>query len=338
MLAPSRVAFLALVLGASSPLTIGCMVDTGSEPVSSDEAALEQANGGMTTAAEDPGFGEETILNAETLDTTFADSKDLTTDAAALPGAKSYRLVLLWGHLPPAHDTEDANVTPKPIDWSGNVSVDAGAIGVERTLRFDPKDSVSPRTSPQEVSFVSHTLPAVDGLLLHVVIPSGGSTLVHFDTAALSTDIDLTEVAQKGGGAVQLGDGRNGLGFAGYADVAGCNKGFVFGRWIKAHAGFGHLRGRVVDGNGEALGHVRGIWGHAPKKDKNVFFGKYIDSNGEFRGLFGGEYGGGAFAGLWKTANPKDGGVIEGRYFDGPDANDGKGFYVSRWSEACAAK
>jgi hypothetical protein len=339
MVARSSALSLSLVLALASTASLGAIGCDGSlgsgENIDDDEAALELDDGGMTTTDEDPAFGDQAVASAEALDATFADQSDVTSDIVQKPGASRYRVMLLWGHLPAAHDQVDENVAPAPIDWTGTVSIDTGAIGVKRTLRFDPKDHLAPRTSPVEVSFVSHTLPAVDGLLLDIAVPSGGAKVLHIDTAALQTDIDLADLDGKGRGVVPVGDGRNALAYAGYAEPEGCAKGFVFGRWIKKHADFGRLRGRVIDGAGEELGHVRGLWGHAPKRDEQVFFGKFINTEGQFRALFGGTYDDGAFEGLWKTKDPAHRGTIEGRYFDGPDQDDGKGFFVSRWSEKC---
>jgi hypothetical protein len=157
---------------------------------------------------------------------------------------------------------------------------------------------------------------------------------LHFQTAALTTDIDLSQLAQKGGGTTPLGDGRNGMAYLGFQDEPGLAKGFVLGHWGKLDASVGRLRGRVVDGDGRELGHVRGIWGHAPKKDQDRFFGKYIDHEGQFRGLFGGQYGDGRFQGKWGTASPANVGVVEGRYSDGYERGDDRGMFLGRWSEA----
>src|SRR6185369_6076850 len=112
-------------------------------------------------------------------------------------------------------DPSDVTPTPTPVDWTGGVSVDQGAIGVKRTLKFDLHDSVDPRNAPNVVTFVSHTLPHVDGLLLKIVVPAGGSQTLHFDTAALGADIDLSQLDAKGGGRVDV-DGRNGLAWIGF--------------------------------------------------------------------------------------------------------------------------
>ena len=336
MFVRSHLTMLSRILAAASVLALGCVAED--DESTEIEAALDEANGAMTTAPEQPAFGDPAVVAAPELVTTFADGASMTAPTLSNGGARLYHVALLWGHLPPAHDQSDDDVEPQHIDWTGSIHVDQGAIGVKKTLRFDPHDSVAPRTDPKVVSFVSHTLPAVDGLLLHVAVPGSGDPVVHFHTAALSADIDLAEVAAKGEGAIPLGDGRNGVAVVGYADTPGCTKGFLFGRWVKLHANLGKFRGRVVDGNGDELGHVKGIWGHAQKHDANLFFGKYIDADGEFRGLFGGTYGGGEFQGRWGTVNPENQGALQGRYFDGFDEGDGRGMYVGRWSEKCGAE
>jgi hypothetical protein len=287
----------------------------------------------MTRAAEAPGFADEEVLAVSDLSLNLADKLDLVSPVMGQAGATSYHVLLLWGHLPKAHDQEDADVQPSPIEWSGSVSVDQGAIGLKRTLAFDEHDSMAPRDAPNSLSFISHTLPAVDGVLLHVAIPSGGAKLLHFGTAALTTDIDLSDLH---GGAVPLGDGRNGLAFIGYEDSPGVARGFVLGRWVKLQASLCKLRGRVVSGDGDVLGHMKGIWGHAPRRNADVFFGKYINTDGEFHGLFGGKYGDGSFQGIWGTADPQNAGVLEGRYVDGFDEADGRGAFLGRWSETIA--
>src|SRR5262249_3569224 len=145
--------------------------------------------------------------------------------------------------------------------WTGSVSTD-GALGLERTLRFDPGDRVLPRENAQSISFVSHTLPRVDGLYLHVVLGPNAAPKLHFATKSLTTDLDLSALARDPGGIVRLDDGRNGLFFIGYRDD-GCARGLLFGRWRKIAPGLGSFRGVVGDSHADRIGHIRGIWGHA---------------------------------------------------------------------------
>lgn len=333
-LKPSTLGLFALALVAGCSSKSNSQDDEGPGLVT-EEQQLDMTNGGYDTNDTDPYFADPQVQALEVMETASADTTDMTADVASVAGATSYHVALIWGHLPPAQDATDADSAPNVMDWNGSVSVDAGAIGLKRTLQFDAHDSVLPRTDPTTVSFDSHTLPFVDGLYLKVVIPAGSSPKLHFATATLTTDIDLSQLAADGFGVDRLPDNLNGLAYAGYTDVPNCARGLMLGRWVKDRAALGRFRGVVIDGDGEALGHVRGIWGHAPKHDANLFFGKYIDTAGQFRGLLGGTYGDGSFSGVWGTRDPSNVGHLEGVYSDGYDRDDGRGVYIGRWSEAC---
>lgn len=338
----ARTALILALGSALAAFSVGCSGahpkssgDDTSGDVASTQASLDDANGGLTNSDEAPAFGDAKVEALPDFTTDQADAQDPTTEAAAASGAKSFHVALLWGHLPAPHDGDDTDTDPQLMSWVGSVSVDAGAIGVKRTLAFDRADKVLPRTSASTVAFDSHTLPFVDGLFLRVVVPAGGSTALHFKTAALTTDIDLASLEGKAGGVDRLADGRNGLAYIGYADVKDCARGLAFGRWVKLRARLGAMRGRVIDDGGDTIGHVRGIWGHAPRADKNVFFGKYIGLGGEHRGLFAGTYGDGEADGIWGTRDPKDAGAMQLFYSDGYDKDDGRGVWLGRWSEKC---
>ena len=53
-----------------------------------------------------------------------------------------------------------------------------------------------------------------------------------------------------------------------------------------------------MDDEGEPSGHIRGIYGRR-ENGEQVFFGKFINREGEFKGIFRGEYGDGHFGGRW---------------------------------------
>ena len=94
----------------------------------------------------------------------------------------------------------------------------------------------------------------------------------------------------------------------------------------------------MSDGDGNRLGDVRGPWGHAAKRDANVWFAKYIGVDGDARGLAFGNYGEGTFDGLWGAASENDTvgvGTTEGFYSDAYDTGDGRGVWIGRWSEKC---
>jgi hypothetical protein len=304
---------------------------------SQTQAALDTDNGGLTTAAETPMFGDPNVAQLPEFVGDYADPQDMTVEAAKVQGAKRYHLAVIWGHLPPAHDADEIDAIPQIMDWTGSLSVDAGAIGVKRALAFDGVkygDKLLPRNDAQTVSFVSHTLPHVDGLFVSVILPPNASPMLHFRTKSLSTDIDLSTLALKPGSATRLDDSRNGMFTIGYQDD-GCARGLVFGRWMKMRPALGGFRGVVMNGEGAGIGHIRGIWGHSVKKNENLFFGKYIDRNGDFRGLLGGKYGLGVFGGVWGTVDPKNVGGLEGYYSDGYERGDGRGVFLGRWAEKC---
>ena len=314
----------------------GCAASTGvpeadDEEVASIEAALARDNGGFAPTDERPDFDDSEVAQLPAFDAIYGDKNP----AAAPAGLRAYKIVLLWGHFPNAHDADETQVIPQKVDWTGSVSVDSGAIGLSSTLRFDEKDSVAPRTEAKSLSFISRTYPAVDGLVLRVAVPAGSQTL-HFTTAAMNADIDLSTLGRDVGGVKPLGDGRNGLAWVGFPDAPGCSNGFVFGHWSKLKPGVGKLKASVYDDAGTRVGRAKGIWGHAKQANKNVFFGKYIGNDGAHKGLFGGLYGEGKATGLWGNRVTREGGVLQGFYSDGYDKTDAKGVWLGRWSEPCA--
>lgn len=336
MLNTHTTALLSIALAGATAL-IGCAADvTVDEDVAAIEEALNQEDGGYTTADEAPAFDDQEIYQTPELVDDFADPVDMISEQIALPEMVHRRVMLMWGNLPPLDQSLPAPI----INWSGEVNVGVGALGLRRTLVFDKEDGVLPRSNPQTIAFKSHTLPHVDGLLIDVVGPKSG--VLRFDTAAMSVNIDLASLDANGRGYEPLGDGTNGLAYAGHLVHPGCAEGFLFGHWknlvtIPENDPIGRFRGRVAASDGAPLGHVKGIYGYADKLDQHVFFGKYINHDGQFRGLLGGEYGGGEYHGLWKTVLPANNGKLGGRYFDGPVKNNGRGIFVGRWAEACGA-
>ena len=330
------------LLGASSLLVLACSGQKATSGNGVSSAALDSANGGLSPATKEaPAFGDATVEALPVMDATLAqqvDPTDPTVTMAATPGATAYRIALVWGHLPAPHDATSVDPDPQLEDWTGSVSVAVGTIGLKRTIAFDANDSIDPRTNAQTLGFISHTLPYVDGLLLRVVIPAGATPTVAFTTKALSTTIDLSALAQGVGGVQRLADDVEGLAWVGFPED-GCARGFVHGRWVKDAPALGRLVGAVSDGDGELLGHVRGLWGHAPKRDADVWFAKYIDTDGDAKGLALGKYGDGTFDGVWGAKDETDTvsvGTTEGFYSDGYERGDGRGVWLGRWSAACA--
>ncbi len=313
--------------------------DTTADPAADEavqvESALDQNNGGLDTLDETVAFGDPMVQATPEL-VSFSDSTDLTPPANPPPDLTRLRVMLLWGNLPSVAD-QQATTPPdaKPISWNGKISLDLGAMKVHKTLKFDANDGVAPREKPNEVSFKSTTLPHVDGLLIELIAPSSGS--LHFSTDALSADIAIKDLMPTGHGAALVGVGDNGLAVAGNVPTeSGSADGMLIRHWKNIVNNVGRFRGRVVSGEGDMLGHIKGIYGHAKKVNKNVFFGKYIDTEGKFKGLFGGGYGMGAFQGQWATHDPGNEGMLDGLYYPGHQGGDGDGFFIGRWMDKCA--
>ena len=117
--------------------------------------------------------------------------------------------------------------------------------------------------------------------------------------------------------SVEHVDERNGLAWIGYEELPGCDRGLLFGRWIKRRPALGGLRGHIVGPSGEPAGRVRGVWGHSARRDANVFFGKAINPGGEPIALFGGTYGDGQAHGRWLSLHPRELGHVQIVYNDG---------------------
>ena len=114
-----------------------------------------------------------------------------------------------------------------------------------------------------------------------------------------------------------------------------CDRGFVRGRWHALRPGLGRFLGVATDADGQRIGHLRGIWGQRGG-GAQVFFGKYIDGAGRFRGLMVGSYADGGFRGRWLVGTG-DHGLIHGLYRDGAAAEAIGGAFVGRWAETSCA-
>jgi hypothetical protein len=94
------------------------------------------------------------------------------------------------------------------------------------------------------------------------------------------------------------------------------------------------FHGFVVERDGSALGHVRGIYGHRQNGDQ-VVFGKFIDASGKFIGLIVGTYDSGEFKARW-IDRAGDHGAIHGKYFESKDVRGGG--FIARWAETSCSE
>jgi hypothetical protein len=93
-------------------------------------------------------------------------------------------------------------------------------------------------------------------------------------------------------------------------------------------------RGVIANADGEPTGHIRGIWGQR-QDGTHVMFGKFIATDGSFRGLVNGTYENGHYRARWLTS-AGDHGVLGGMYIDAP--NMPGGVFMGRWAETGCAE
>lgn len=322
-----------IFLGALLVSMTACSASNSGPTAADVQHDLDVNFGGFDDKREAPNFGDDAIASLPRFDDTFASTAQLDGSSDAI-GA--YRVALLWGHFPGANDASDSDCDAQPATWNGSITVDAGGIDVVRTLSFDDGDSVDARTDPKSVSFTSHTLPFVDGMIVRVRMPIGAASKLHFMTSELGVDVDLDVVAA-GSGMIFHGATDQGLAVVGWNDTAAtCPSGVAYGRFVKLGAAVGTLRGRLAGGNGDDLGVVRGIWGHAKGREADVFFTKSIDAAGNFGSVALGQYATGAITGAQGDMASQHGKLV-GVYSDGYDRPDGRGVFVAKWSSVCSA-
>ena len=142
-------------LGTLALFASGCgaKVSSTSDDGTQASSELDADDGGMDAVDEPVEFGDSAFAAVPELTNDQIDATDMTATAAATAGATRYHVALLWGHLPAPMDPSDADVDPQPIDWTGSIAVDDGAIGVKKTLAFDLRDHIDPRTDAKTVSW-----------------------------------------------------------------------------------------------------------------------------------------------------------------------------------------
>jgi len=333
----ARWMMVAAALGGSAWLG-GCASEGGPEAADTGavQSALELPTGGFEMTDEAAALGIDADLDAagllgEELPAFDATATSVTVrDSAGTPGAIEYRVAVEWGQLP-----ADLAVTT-PHDWSGSISVNRGAVVVERTLRFEPAtDRLLPRTSARSVAFTSATLPHHDGIVLRVIdpTPAASEPLVLTYAAvsgAASGAVALTHIVATPGELVSAADGSRMVAIASDYDVSSCAHGFLEGRWVALAPNLGVFYGRVLGPRGDLYGYVRGIWGRRASGEQ-VFFGKYVGPLGHFLGLLAGHYGDGRFDGGWINLLGTQG-RLGGAASEGAVDGDGHGAFLGAFA------
>ncbi|MEO7735016.1 MAG: hypothetical protein ABIY55_28940 [Kofleriaceae bacterium] len=318
--------------------TVACLDRGGGGDSQSVSSALEQPSGGYDTANEAAAFGADDEIASAAIegDTAAVDAMandPATTAMDQASGGNGFKVVLLWGKLPADRTATTAR------DWTGSLKVSRGGLIVRRTIAFeDATDHLLPRAALDTVSFASFTRPYVDGLVLTVLDPgpstSSAQTLTY--TPANNTasyTLDLTQLAA-GPIVVDAGDGYKMIAIGHRRQANACDRGFMRGRWHALSPHLGTYLGVVTNEDGDRVGHVRGVFGQRRNGDA-VLFGKFIDREGQFRGLLIGSFADGEYHARW-IDRQGDHGSAHGAYFEGQAASTGH--FLGRWAEAsCSA-
>ena len=324
---------LALVLAATACVDNS---SSGLPDTAEVESELELENGGLDTTNEAPMFGEQEVFTQAQIerDAPAADpmASDPTIAELDTATAARRRILIAWGRMPADPTATDGR------DWSGSLRLSRGGMIIGRTVGFESAtDRVAPRTARDLVEFTSVTRPFADGLALRVIDPDPTSadalTLTYHSNVANQDHV--LDLAQLDAGPVSI-DAGNGFRVVavGLRDRDACDHGFLRGRWVALRENLGAYRGLIVNADGEVTGHIRGIWGQRRNGDK-VMFGKFIATDGTFRGLVAGTYEAGHFHARWLTS-AGDHGVLGGMYVDAPNMRGG--VFAGRWGETGCAE
>jgi hypothetical protein len=312
----------------------GCSKQSPDEPKTEIES-IDQEDGGFTTSQEpvddylvaDFGADEDAEAGDLSKDPSIASLLDST-------GLKVYYLRLTWGML--EWDSTATTIT----DWSGAATITRGKLVLLRTIRFESGEDwiVRPRTSQQELAWVSKTLYHFDGVRIAIIdkdtTDTPGTLTINmgpysntFTFAELDSMNAVVDVDAAGNQFSIVSRGREIVALAG---------GFLEGRWVKEeNRDGGRFWGKWVQSNGDHAGYVKGIWG-VNRQGNQVIFGKYFSKTGAFKGLLRGEWGydnvtlgKGWFKGVWLNERRANIGTLIGTF----NTKDDKGFFQGHWKQ-----
>ena len=273
-------------------------------------------------------------------------------------------LRLRWGMVTGPQDSLIVPDGPCDVtDWSGEIRTDRGIVLVRRLIRFEqPHDHiVRPRSNKQTVDFVSHTACHFDGLLLQIIerpedFESNNTdpNLLHIEAGPYSGVYEVEALAGLND-IIEVDDQGNLMQLNGFnlSDLAYCPKGFLAGRFRRLPVEnpeltlgeedpgiqVGRMAGVNTNLQGRINGFMRGGYGLDPEGNR-VFFAKYIDRRGAFRGLMTGTWEPAenernlrSFEGHWINAAGTTEGMLGGRAHALEDFPGG--FYEGRWTTIC---
>lgn len=339
---------------------VGCGQDSATS--SNENESLADDFGGFDASAEAPGFGDPELISNMEGDEDYNDDILTSPEVDSLVNnnqAGVYVLRAVWGSL--EYDSTITEIT----DWTGTLTISRGAIVVRKLIRFEPGQDyiIRPRTARDTIAWVSATTVHHDGIFFQIYVPPTTITdeqvvvtspvTVKFETGPFSITFNLDELVALDT-IYYLDDSVNAVAFRGFKyHPHPCPKGFLEGHWGVDSTGQGVFRGRWISRNGLLVGHLRGYWGRMDVDGivMNIFYGKYIDLSGNFRGLLKGIYqphpsahanpnafahAAGWFYGHFYDGNGAVQGVLKGHYkMPRNDARGRLGYFAGRWKTYC---
>lgn len=299
-------------------------------------------DGGYTDEDEEANFGLETMEqyteDEEEEDPTVTAEEEESAERMA--GTDVYLIRIVWGNLElnPRHerrDRGDEDEKTAPIDWDGSLSYDGAAdLILKRVILFEGRDHIIDEDDPKSIEWVSHTGPHIDGIVAKlIVVPGTTPDLLTFRTEALTQEIALEDLDHYNE-IVTLDEDGHGAAFTALkVNDDDCPEGFLEGKFHNRPGGRegGMFRGRVLSEVGALNGHIRGHYG--VREGEEVFFGKYINHTGRFRGLLRGTYDEDSFEGAWMAADHAIEGTLNGKFVSGEDVESG--FFQGFWEQSC---
>jgi hypothetical protein len=370
--AAMRRILLAISIIALFALAYGCQwLDTGTAPEAANSEQimdLDSPTGGFTFTDEEPAFGEDELFdpmfNEIAVDDSTADSTQVK-ELIRHRNVKIFRLRSIWGHLISTYEDtlETHNTEYCPVDWSGMMKLEGGAILIERIIAFDKGDCVT-REDVGTISWTSLTGPHIDGLQVMLVVPWGpeDSTEAYvepkllFETGPFSRTFSLEELASLS--LIEPVDRcGNGISINAHIMPAYCPYGFLAGAWKNVPPDtiaaadtndtekiiLGVYRGIWISERGTPGGYLKGVFGVNSLGDQ-VFFGKYVDMTGRFKGILKGTYGTcpvltdtaeypyGFFRGVWINEDRVTAGGLKGHWVT---REPGFGYFHGVWGQFC---
>jgi hypothetical protein len=331
----ARTAVLGAALLALFFLAGGCGREksTGSEDILTPEnqtVDLNAENGGFLAVDEAPAFGDADLATETTLEENPADGyaglsirQRERIESLERGRPLHYALTVIWGDL---RNGDAGSLNPPEqgdaVVWDGSMVLSAGAVRLLNLIDFErPEDRILPRATPEELAWASITHGDQDGLRALLIVPRADTTgsaappeTLRFkagdyrrdfavaDLEGLNEVVSLTDTEQISFRAVR-------------ADPAVSTRGFLRGHWGRAaEDSVGRFQGLWTRSDGKMAGVLRGHYGRNARGE-SVFFGKYIDLAGRFRGFLRGTWEATAEGGEG-TPGFRESGSFSGRWVD----------------------